>query len=697
MDSPGNAMTPVTGMAPAEMRTDKYSELGKYVRKHQLAAEEERKPQEQKFVDNYCDYMRIQREDDTKGSGLPKADKSAKQIFSGQTKAKIRAARAKIKDVLFSNGDEVPFDTEPVNDEVAPFEETMEAILRQQLLDGDFVHALGTVSVGQGCLHGTMHLAGPFTRRKSMPTMSVDQFGMLAETEYSYFEPYFEAPLTMDVFPDANATDSDFGYGTIWTLHYSPETVKNWKEDGLFFNIDEALARKETARANAGSDLVRSIHANVQPSQDGRIAVSRYFGLVPQHLLADMAASGGESGEVEEPGEPVESLQDEGNDLEEVVVWFVKDVVIRVDRENLSQRRIYRGVYEHVDGEYWGVGIAENNSTSLKIKNAAFRLFVMSKGLALNPPCSVDTSMYEAGEDFKIYPNKIYRFKRGLSAEQRKEAILWHIIPDVSEGWESLIQHSEQESDDDTGLTKYQQGSDAQNLNKTAHGISMIMNSASLPLKEVLMNIDTQLIEPAINALIEWNLKYLEPQTVAMIHGPEMAQRWAKIKQFGKTSFMKWRSTGASTFVAKEILLNKLQGFMAIAGSNPAYMSMIDVREMLEQIWDATEIGKKNPVYSEEVIQQKQAEAANQQQIQMQQAKQDKASEMKMQGEINAQIEAIKAAHPNMTPEELAIETAKLENEHNRTKVDGLKVVADMHKAILNHERPGQPTGMGAM
>ena len=57
------------------------------------------------------------------------------------------------------------------------------------------------------------------------------------------------------------------------------------------------------------------------------------------------------------------------------------------------------------------------------------------------------------------------------------------------------------------------------------------------------------------------------------------------IKQFGKTSFMTWRATGAATFMQKEVLANKLQGFMQISMGNPATAGMVNGRELLEQVW----------------------------------------------------------------------------------------------------------------
>jgi hypothetical protein len=259
-----------------------------------------------------------------------------------------------------------------------------------------------------------------------------------------------------------------------------------------------------------------------------------------------------------------------------------------------------RCVYEAVEHEMWGVGVAENNAPHQKVTNAAFRLFMEGKGMALLGTASADRSKFLPTEDFKKFPGKIYQFKPGLSVEERDKAIMHHLEPDITGGWLDVIRMSEQFSDDDTGITKYTQGDDASNLNKTATGISMIMSASSLPIKEVIQNIDEMWIEPAVERTIEWDLKYLEVDTVQKIHGDKIAQLWAQIKEFGKTSFMEWKATGTASFMQKEVLTNKIRAFSEFALANPVTAQLVDVRELLQQTWDVMEIGKETPVLDAE-------------------------------------------------------------------------------------------------
>jgi hypothetical protein len=101
-------------------------------------------------------------------------------------------------------------------------------------------------------------------------------------------------------------------------------------------------------------------------------------------------------------------------------------------------------VYEEVEHEIWGVGVAENNQPHQKTVNAAFRLFMEGKGMALLGTKSVDRSLFMPARDFIKSPGKVYQIKPGLSPDERKTAIMEHIEPDITGGWKDVIAMSEQ-------------------------------------------------------------------------------------------------------------------------------------------------------------------------------------------------------------------------------------------------------------
>jgi len=545
--------------------------------------ERSRKPQELKMLDCYQDVMRIPRDDDTKGSGAAKASKTA-GLFIGSTRNKVRAARAKINDALFGNG-MMPFDTTPSDESLAKFADTVEDIVTEQLERMDFKHLLKN-GVDTLATYGTGFVFGPFVRKECLIETTADNSaGVMAikESKYEFDFPYFELSNTLDVYPDPEARRLNDGLGVFWVTMESPHTVAAWKNDKSYKHIVAALNGASDAGAETGGEIAGQMRGNVEYwHKNARIKVARFFGKVPRSALS----------EGNQPDEQTNMAE-----MVDVVAIMAGGVIVKVNESPYGQKMpAHSCTYEEVAHEIWGVGVAENNAPHQKVTNAAFRLFMEGKAMALLGTKSVDRSAFMPTEDFRKFPGKVYQFKPGLSPDDRKNAIIEHTEPDITGGWMDVLRVSEQMSDDDTGITKYTQGDDASNLNKTATGISMIMSASSLPIKEVIQHIDSNWIEPMVEAIIEWNLKYLEPQTVQKIHGDEAAQMWAQIKEFGKSSFMDWQATGTSSFMQKEVLTNKLRAFADFALSNPMTAEKVDVTELLQQTWDVMQIGKESPI-----------------------------------------------------------------------------------------------------
>jgi len=584
------------------------SSLGQLLEQRLVAWENARKPQELKLLECYQDVLRIPRDDDTTSTGAARSRK-AKGLFIGSTRNKVRAARAKITDALFGSGN-MPFDTTPTDEKLAPFADVMEKIITEQMERGKFKELLKT-GVNTLATYGTGFIFGPFVRKETITETMEREDGVLAEQKYEFDLPYFELGNTLDVYPDAEAREVESALGVFWATMESPTTVAAWKADKAYKNIDAALAGPGDRGNETGSERAAQFRGNVEYwFKNDRIKVARFFGKIPASALKDWAGNDGEIAS--------DAAERQDGDMVDAIVIMAGGVVVKVVENPYNGKNpTHRCLYEAVEHEMWGVGVAENNAPHQKVTNAAFRLFMEGKGMALLGTAAVDRSAFMPTEDFRKYPGKVYLLKPGLSPEQKQAAIQFQVEPDITGGWLDVIRISEQFSDDDTGITKYTQGDDSRNLNKTASGISMIMSASSLPMKEVIQNIDAMWIEPIVECYIDWNLKYLTPETVQKIHGDDAAQLWAKIKQFGKSSFMDWQATGTASFMQKEVLTNKIRAFSEFALGNPVTAPLIDAKELLRQTWDVMEIGKESPILEDEDGQESLPEPVKQRMMQV--------------------------------------------------------------------------------
>lgn len=629
--------------------------------------EQARKPQEEELLRAYQDNMRIWRDDDSKDSGTSKAQKS--RVFVGSTRGKIRSARAKIKDSLFGTG-VLPFDTKPSKEELKDYSDCIEAILKYQLEEEDWKTTLGT-GVDALATYGTGFMFGPFVKSKSHASVEAETGAMAAikramgrsaikETRTAYDCPYYEHAPTMDVYPDPEAENELDGRGIYWASRKSPEFLKSLKgQDGYSDEaIDLAVTQTIPGTTSEGTDRARDSRMNLyRYTKEGRVWFVRYFGLIKKRELSNWKKS---------------ALSDSADDeMVEAIAILAGGHVIKAEENPYKDKRrpVRRCVYEAVEHEMWGVGVAKNNDPNQRVINAAFRLFIEGKAYALLKMCSIDRSKFEVAEDFKFFPGKRFMMRQGLSPDERKEAIIWHDTLDVTQGWESVIELSERFSDDDTAITKYTQGNDSKSLNDTATGISMIMNAASLPMKEVLSNIDEMWIEKMIEGLIDWDMENLEPETVKALIGDKEAQCWSEIKQYGKTNFMEWFATGSKTFMAKEVLMNKMNGFLQLVSSNPVLANLVDMRELLDQVWQAGQIGSESPVYDEETLKNNQAQGP---QNEAHQAAQQAIEEVKKQAQV-----AIKQAQDETTKAQQQADQAKQQEQYRMADLQSREKAAE--------------------
>lgn len=544
-----------------------------------------RKTQELKLLDCYQDKLRIPRAEDTAGSGAARARKT-QGLFLGSTRNKIRAARAKITDALFGNG-QLPFDTSPSNEELAPFADVTEDVVTDILERIGFRDMLND-GVDTLATYGTGFIFGPFVRRETLHETVADSKAGIREDKYSFDLPYYSLGNTLDCYPDPEARRLCDGAGIFWVTMESKHTIEAWKRDKSYKNISEALIGPGDNGQETGSDQARQMRGNLDYwYKNDRIKVARFFGKVPKRML-----SGGASNTMAEA--------DDGEMVDAVIIMAGGIIVKENKSPYEGMHPAKRCAYEEEPHEMWGVGVAENNAPHQKVTNAAFRLFMEGKGMALLGTTAVDRSAFMPSEDFKKFPGKVYQLKPGLSPDQKKAAIQEFIQPDITGGWMDVMRVSEQMSDDDTGITKYTQGDDSSNLNKTATGISMIMSASSLPIKEVIQHIDQDWIEKIVGEIVVWAIKYMSADTVTKIHGEEAGKKWEQIKAFGKTSFIEWKATGTSSFMQKEVLANKVRAFADFAMSNPVTAPLIDPRELLNQVWDVMQIGRESPILKEE-------------------------------------------------------------------------------------------------
>lgn len=99
------------------------------------------------------------------------------------------------------------------------------------------------------------------------------------------------------------------------------------------------------------------------------------------------------------------------------------------------------------------------------------------------------------------------------------------ITPPQLQPWTfQLLEYVQSEKENKTGLTRYNQGTIAGSLNKTARGISAILNQSQQRIDLMARNLAETTIAPLINSVMDMNIRFLSKKTMVRI-----CNEWAEI------------------------------------------------------------------------------------------------------------------------------------------------------------------------
>jgi len=125
--------------------------------------------------------------------------------------------------------------------------------------------------------------------------------------------------------------------------------------------------------------------------------------------------------------------------------------------------------------------------------------------LAGNLVFDVDEASLVPGQNFDIFPGKVFRRQSGVTGT----AINGLKFPNTAPENIQMYQISRQLADEETGIPSVMHGqTGVTGTGRTASGLSMLLSSGSLSVKTVVKNIDDFLLKPLGEAYFQWNMQY---------------------------------------------------------------------------------------------------------------------------------------------------------------------------------------------
>jgi hypothetical protein len=253
--------------------------------------------------------------------------------------------------------------------------------------------------------------------------------------------------------------------------------------------------------------------------------------------------------------------------------WVIKAVV---NPDPLGRKPYYKASYEEIPGAYWGNSVADLCRDTQDICNAAARALVNNMGIASGPQVVYNVDRLPQGENLtQMYPWKVWQV---TSDPMAGSAAPMQFFQPSSLAQELMMIYEKFSilADEYTGIPRYMTGdSPSGGAGRTASGMSMLMSNAGKAIKQVVSNIDKNVIEPVIERLYFYNMRYAED--------PDLK---------GDVQII---ARGAASLIIKEQAQMRQNQFLQIALSSPVVQQVVGVEGIAELLRQGAKTLDLNP------------------------------------------------------------------------------------------------------
>ena len=194
-------------------------------------------------------------------------------------------------------------------------------------------------------------------------------------------------------------------------------------------------------------------------------------------------------------------------------VWLIGNWVIKatLNYDPLGRKPYYASSYEKVPGVFWGNAVLDLCKDSQRMCNSAARSLANNMGIASGPQAFVNVDRLPPGEDVtEMYPWKIWQTTSDPMGGTQAPIGFFQPQSNAQELM-TIFQHFSVRADEDTGIPRYMTGeSPTGGAGRTASGLSMLLGNASKTIKQVVANVDMDIIKPVVERLYDHNMQFAD-------------------------------------------------------------------------------------------------------------------------------------------------------------------------------------------
>lgn len=271
---------------------------------------------------------------------------------------------------------------------------------------------------------------------------------------------------------------------------YSDASIRTVLADFEEGNLREWLWTDSSQAEAEGKDTTQTIHT------DDLVDALQLWDVIPGSMLIDWDPKLKKELDPQKPY-PCE-------------VWLIGSVVIRavINYDQLGRKPYYITSYEKVPGAVDGNGVTDLCRDSQAMVNAAGRALANNMGISSGPQVGVNISRLPPGEDItQMYPWKIWQFQAADYAESTPPLNFFQPNSNAQELM-AVFEKFTSRADEDTMIPRYMTGEHTPGAGRTSSGLSMLISNAGKGIKQVISNIDQNIMIPLLERLYQDNLRY---------------------------------------------------------------------------------------------------------------------------------------------------------------------------------------------
>lgn len=298
-------------------------------------------------------------------------------------------------------------------------------------------------------------------------------------------------------------------------------------------------------------------------------------------------------------------------------VWMIDNIVVRavLNYDPLGRKPYYMTSFEKVPGRIDGNGVADLCMDAQNMCNAAARALANNMGISSGPQVGVNISRLPNGEDItQMYPWKIWQFRQSDYQDSTPPMTFFQPNSNAAELM-GVFDRFMAISDEVSGIPRYMTGQHVPGAGRTSSGLSMLMSNAGKSIKQVISNIDHDVMRPMLERQYQRNLRYSDD--------PDL---------IGDVQIV---ATGAMSLVVKEAEAVRKTDFLRLILESPVAQQIVGLpgtAELLRDLAGNLNTNVDRLVPSREDV-QKQQELAQQQAMMMQQMQaQEQAAQLQEDG-----------------------------------------------------------------